>query len=240
MPIVSSGINIERIEVWVTNKTSRFEEASNRNIVAFMDLAENGTHIYNDVPEFQAPPGALPYPANSANNMYEELNTTYGLIRDVDQVTNALDPLYPEFQIGRDYEKIENARKLNEREYYFNKQLGYISLNTALNTDEVLAVAYEYTYGGQVFKVGEFSTDGISAPQTLILKLLKGTTLSPRLPTWDLMMKNIYSLGSGKLDRNDFEFNVLYQDDKTGNSINYLPEGKLADKILFRLWDWIT
>jgi cell surface protein SprA len=235
LPIVSSGVNIERIEVWVTNKSSRFEEASNRNIVAFMDLAENRNHIYNKVPGFQETPGAMLYPDNNANKMYEQLTTVYNAIRDVDQVTNAFEPLYPGFQIGRDFEKIENARKLNEREYDFNRQLGYISLNTALNTDEVLAVAYEYTLGGQVFKVGEFSTDGISAPQTLMLKLLKGTTLSPRLPTWDLMMKNIYSLGSGKLERKDFELNILYQDDKTGNSINYLPEGKLADKILLQV-----
>ena len=104
------------------------------------------------------------YPDNSANKMYDQLTTAYGMIRDVDQVTNAFDPLYPGFQIGRDFEKIENARKLNEREYDFNRQLGYISLNTALNTDEVLAVAYEYTLRGQVYKVGEFSTDGISCP----------------------------------------------------------------------------
>ena len=235
MPIVSSGVNIERIEVWVTNKSSRFEEASNRNIVAFMDLAENGNHIFNKVPAFQATPGVLIYPDNSANKMYEQLTTSYGMIRNVDQVTNAFDPLYPGFQIGRDFEKIENARKLNEREYDFNRQLGYISLNTSLNTDEVLAVAYEYTLGGQVFKIGEFSTDGISAPQSLILKLIKGTTLSPKLPTWNLMMKNVYSLGSGKLESKDFALNVLYQDDKTGNSINYLPEGKLADKILLQV-----
>ncbi|MCX6256147.1 MAG: cell surface protein SprA [Bacteroidia bacterium] len=235
LPVVSSGINIERIEVWVTNKSSRFEEASNRNIVAFMDLAENRNHIFNKIPAFQQTPGAMIYPDNNTNRLYEQLTTAYGSIRNVDQVTNAFEPLYPGFQIGRDFEKIENARKLNEREYNFNRQLGYISLNTALNTDEVLAVAYEYTLGGQVFKVGEFSTDGISAPQTLILKLLKGTTLSPKLPTWKLMMKNVYSLGSGKLDKKDFMLNVLYQDDKTGNSINYLPEGKLADKILLQV-----
>ena len=152
MPVVSSGINIERMEVWVTNKTSRFEEASNRNIVAFMDLAENANHIFNEVPEFQAPPGALIYPDNSANNMYEELTTAYGIIRDVDQVTNAFEPLYPDFQIGRDFEKIENARKLNEREYDFNKQLGYISLNTALNTDEVLAVPMNIQWEGHFIK----------------------------------------------------------------------------------------
>jgi cell surface protein SprA len=235
LPVVSSGINIQRIEVWVTNKSSRFEEASNRNIVAFMDLAENTKHIYNGVPAFQAAPGSFIYPDNSANKMYEQLTTSYGMIRDVDQVTNAFEPLYPGFQIGRDFEKIENARKLSDREYAVNEQLGYISVNSALNNDEVLAVAYEYTLGGQLFKVGEFSTDGIMAPQTLILKLLKGTTLSPRLPTWDLMMKNVYSLGSGKLEKKDFQMNVLYQDDKTGNSINYLPEGKLADKILLQV-----
>jgi cell surface protein SprA len=235
IPIVSSGINIERIEVWVTNKQSSFEDASNRNIVAFMDLAESSKHIFNKVPAFQATSGTLIYPANDANRMYEQLTTSYGMIRNVDQVTNAFAPLYPGFQIGRDFEKIENARKLDEREYDFNRQLGYISLNTALNTDEVLAVAYEYTLNGQVFKVGEFSTDGITAPQALILKLLKGTTLSPKLPTWNLMMKNIYSLGSGKLDKKDFVLNVLYQDDKTGNSVNYIPEGGLADKLLLQV-----
>jgi cell surface protein SprA len=235
LPVVSSGVNIERIEVWITNKSSRFEEASNRNIVAFMDLAESSNHIFNKVPAFQATPGAYIYPANSANKMYDELTTSYGMIRDVDQVTNGFEPLYPGFQIGRDFEKIENARKLNEREYTFNKQLGYISLNTALNTDEVLAVAYEYTLGGQLYKVGEFSTDGITAPQTLFLKLLKGTALIPKLPTWALMMKNIYSLGSGRLDSKDFELNVLYQDDKTGNSINYIPEGNLENQILLQV-----
>lgn len=235
LPVVSSGVNIERIEVWITNKANRFEEANNRNIVAFMDLAENNRHIFNDVPAFQAPPGVLMYPDNTANSMYEQLTTAYGQIRNVDQVTNAFEALYPGFQIGRDFEKIENARKLNDREFTLNRQLGYISLNTPLNTDEVLAVAFEYTLGGQVFKVGEFSTDGISAPQTLILKLLKGTTLSPRLPTWDLMMKNIYSLGSGRLVKNDFELNVLYQDDKTGNAVNYLPGTNLEEEILLQV-----
>lgn len=235
LPVIASGVNIERIEVWITNKTSRFEEGSNRNIVAFMDLAENNNHIFNKIPEFQIAAGAGLIPENQVNKLYDQLTTVYSRVRDVDQVTNVFDPLYPNFQIGRDFEKIENARKLNEREYYFNRQLGYISLNTALNTDEVLAVAYEFTLNGKLYKVGEFSTDGITAPQALILKLLKGTTLSPRLPTWKLMMKNIYSLGSGRLERRNFQLNILYQDDRTGNSINYLPEGKLSNQILLQV-----
>lgn len=235
LPAIGSGVNIEKIEVWVTNKTSSFEEGSNRNIVAFMDLAENSGHIYNKVPAFQSSAGTASYPDNDANKMYDALTGSYANLRDVDKVTNTFEPLYPSFQVGRDYEKIENARKLDERQYTLNKQLGYISLNTALNTDEVLAVAYEYTYNGKLYKVGEFSTDGIAAPQTLILKLLKGTTLSPKLPTWKLMMKNVYSLGSGKLDSKDFVLNVLYEDDETGNAINYLPKGKLANKILLQV-----
>jgi len=233
LPAVSSGLNITRIEVWITNKTSSYEET--RNIVAFSDLAENSSHIYNKVPEFQAPPGAQRFPDNAANQLYSQLQTGYSGMRDVDQVTNVFAALYPGFQIGRDFEKIENARKLNEREYTLNAQLGYISLNTALNTDEVLAVAYEYTLNGQVFKVGEFSTDGIAAPQALALKLIKGTTLSPKYPTWDLMMKNIYSLGSGRLESGDFQLNILYEDDKTGNAINYLPEGRIANTILLQV-----
>ena len=235
LPVVSSGVNIERIEVWITNKTMRFENANNRNIVAFMDLAENANHVYNNIPQFQATAGGGINPSNDANQMYNQLVSTYEAIRDVNEVTNAFAALYPDFQIGRDFEKIENARRLDEREFELNKQLGYISLNTALNTDEVLAVAYEYTLNGKLYKVGEFSTDGVNAPNALFLKLLKGTALTPRIPTWNLMMKNIYSLGTGRLEGKDFILNVLYQDDKTGNSINYLPEGQLANKILLQV-----
>jgi cell surface protein SprA len=233
LPLVSSGINIERIEVWITNNTSNFEET--RNIVAYMDLAESQAHIYNPVPEFQEIPGNGIFPSNNTNGLYNQLLTTYSGMRNVDQVTDTFDPLYPDFQIGRDYEKIENARRLTDREFTVNTQLGYISLNTALNNDEVLAIAYEYNMGGQIFKVGEFSTDGISAPDALVIKLLKGTTLSPRLPTWDLMMKNIYALGAYQIEPRDFTLNILYQDDETGNSINYIPEGNLSEKILLQV-----
>ncbi len=233
LPLITSGINIERIEVWVTNKTSNFEET--RNIVAFMDLAENQAHIYNPIPAFQVIPGNGVYPRNRTNGIYDQMLGAFQDVRDVDRVSDLFNPLYPDFQIGRDFEKIENARRLSDREFSYNKQLGYLSLNVALNNDEVLAVAYEYTFGGQIFKVGEFSTDGISAPDALVLKLLKGTTLSPRFPTWDLMMKNIYALGAYQIEPKDFTLDILYQDDETGNSINYIPEGNLNDEILLRV-----
>ena len=86
---------------------------------------------------------------------------------------------------GVDFAKLENARKLTPSEYTFHPQLGYISLNQRLANDEVLAVAYQYTIGGDVYQVGEFGTDGVDATnvggtgvpnsQALVLKLLKVT-----------------------------------------------------------------
>jgi cell surface protein SprA len=79
---------------------------------------------------------------------------------------------------------------MNDREYTVNKELGYISLNSPLRNDESLAVSYTYTYRGKTYKVGEISSDIVS-PGVLILKLIKGTTSSPKYPSWDLMMKYI-------------------------------------------------
>ncbi|UCG27624.1 MAG: cell surface protein SprA [Bacteroidales bacterium] len=232
LPIINSGINIERIEIWVTNKTSSFENS--RNIVAFMDIAESGSNIFNTIPQFGMT-GTGEYPYNDMNGLYREMITTYSQVRNINQVTSVLSPLTPGFIIGQDYEKVENARKLTEREYTINRKLGYISLNSALNADEVLAVAYEYTVDGKVYKVGEFSSDGVSAPEALIVKLLKGTNLTPKLPTWDLMMKNIYAIGAYQVDRRDFDLHVLYQDDQTGNAVNYLSEGQIREKILLQV-----
>ena len=232
LPIINSGVNIERVEVWVTNKTSNFE--SSRNILGLMDLAEGGENIYNTIPQF-AQTGTGTYPDNDLNGIYQEMISTYMQVRSIDQITTVLNPLAPGFIIGQDYEKVENARKLTEREYTIDRKLGYISLNAALNADEVLAVAYEFTVGGQIFKVGEFSSDGVSAPEVLIVKLLKGTNLSPKLPTWDLMMKNIYAIGAYQVDTRDFELNILYQDDQTGNAVNYLSEGAIKEKILLQV-----
>ena len=46
------------------------------------------------------------------------------------------------------------------------------------------------------------------------------------------MMKNVYAIGAYQVSAEDFTLDVLYQDDKTGNAINYIPEGELNKKIL--------
>ena len=234
LPVISSGINITKVEVWVTNKSNNFENS--RNIVAFVDLAEDQSNIYSDGLFPADPSQSGNHPRNELNSLYQEMTTTYAGIRNINQVTNTLGGLASQdFMVGQDYEEIENARQLTEREYTINSRLGYISLNSALNADEVLAVAFEYTYGGQTFRVGEFSAEGINAPEALIVKLLKGTNLTPRLPTWDLMMKNVYAIGAWQIERRNFVLNVMYQDDQTGNALNYIPEGRLREQTLLRV-----
>ncbi|WP_423129443.1 cell surface protein SprA [Gaoshiqia sp. Z1-71] len=238
LPVVLSSVTINKIEVWVTNKSGNYNEA--RNILALMDLGEHTSNIYNQVTDFRDP-GGQPYPENiypynQANGLYQEMTTTYSDIRVVSQISRTLSPLSSSnFIGGQDFEKIEQARKLNESEYTVNLNLGYISLNSALNADEVLAVAFNYTANGQTFQVGEFSSDGVEAPQTLVLKLLKGTNLSPRLPTWKLMMKNIYNLNAYELSSDGFILDVLYQNDSTGTYVNYLPGSNLQGHILLNV-----
>ncbi len=217
-----SRISIQKIEVWVTNTAGNYDDA--RDIIGFMDIGENNNNIYNT--NLWSQLSTDRNPSNGTNNLYNEMNTTYSAIRDINQATQTLKTLSGNgFVSGQDYEKIENARLLSSSEYTLNSQLGFISLNSSLNSDEVLAVAFEYDYNGQTYTVGEFTNSGNQASTSLYLKLLKSTNLSPSVkPTWDLMMKNIYSIGAYQVNREDFEFDIAYVDDSTGAYINYLPE----------------
>lgn len=224
LPVIRSGVTITKVEVWITNKQSNYEEA--RSIVAFSDLAEP-KDIYNS--QWTASSNVY---GNDANSLYNDLKGNTG-IRDVSQITSTMAGLG--LKGALDYEKIENARRLKSSEYTLNHKLGYISLRSALNNDEVLAIAYEYTYNGVAYRVGEFSTDGIPSSNTLIVKLIKGTNLSPNVPTWDLMMKNIYSLGAYQVNRDDFEMNIVFEDDSSGTKLRYIPEPGVRDKRLIQI-----
>ncbi len=227
----TSPINITRIEVWVTNRAGKYDEA--RNILALMDIGETGQNIYND--RWVAP--AYTAPDNEANNVYTTLTDSYAAVRDVNQISSTFNGT--NLVNGKDFEKIESARLLSASEYTLNSRLGFISLNMSLNADEVLAVAFEYDYGGETKKVGEFSGDGLESSATLFLKLIKSTNLTPSVkPTWDLMMKNIYAIGAYQVNREDFVFDVTYVDDSTGALINYFPdEHELKGKLFLNIMD---
>ncbi len=225
-PLIQSGVNITKMEVWVTNRTAQFDNA--RNIVAFLDLGEQQRNIYNKG-AFTGTPSVV-FPTNGSNNLYSMMTGALSGIRQIDQTSSILAGIG--LHQGEDFEKLENARKLSANEYTFNPKLGYLSLNTALNNDEILGVAYEYIFNGKTYTVGELSGDGIEAPKALIVKLLKGTNLTPKLPNWNLMMKNIYSIGSYQVNKENFYLDILYEDSKAGTTINYIPEGAIKNKPL--------
>lgn len=212
LPVITSNINITKIEVWVTNIGAAITE--NRNLVAFQDMGERNS--YN--PDIHPSTQQL-YPDNQANDLMYQLDTVQ--VRNINNVSNYL-ITQKGFDPGIDFEKIESARKLSASEFMFNSRLGFLSLNTSINPDQTLAVAYQYTVLGddKIYQVGEFSDQGIPTASCLMVKLLKSTAVNTRVPLWDLMMKNVYNLGAYNINREDFLFNILY----TGNS-SAVPTG---------------
>ena len=217
-PFLNTNVQITRIEVWATNRNNQTENV--RNIVAFQDLGESQKLD----PEVNLlSPGARP--DNDVNGLNPENIGGAGSqitdnIRDIATVQSGI--LVPGFTEGFDYVKLENARKLIQgSDYTLDTQLGYISLNQRLLNDETLAVAFQYTVGGQVFQVGEFANDGVDATevvesnnnqiinQTLVLKLLKSSITSVEENIWDLMMKNIYDTGAFQLSQQDFSYESI-------------------------------
>ncbi len=232
MPAITSGVTVTRVEVWVTNRTNVTQDA--RNLVAFMDLGEMNDYIYNKTKNFVAT-NPTPVPDNDSLGRY---NSLYRTVRDIVRNfnTNINGELTDKgYTSSVDFEKLQNARMLTEREFTYHPTLGYITLNSALNNDEVLGVAYEYKYRGKTYRVGELTRAGIAGDKGLVVKMLKGTSLVPKYPTWKLMMKNIYALSAFELSKTDFYLNIVYADDRSGNEINYIPEDATSKDILLRV-----
>lgn len=226
LPNVTTGITINRVEIWVTNKTGN--TTNSRDIVALTDLGEN-QKVSNPMWGVTG----QPVPSNSANSEYSTMVTSYAAARDINQTSSVLDAV-PGFVGGVDYEKLESARLLNSSEYTVNTALGYVSLKSSLQTDQVIAVAYEYTYGGVTYQVGEFASDIQDVSQALFVKSLKNTSNNPQQGNWDLMMKNVYYLASS-VEKEKFRLDVKYQSDTTGVYLSYIPEQQVKSLPIIRL-----
>lgn len=219
-PIITSRANITKVEIWVSNINNSV--VNTKNIIGFMDLGETSPYSSNVSPTFGA---TTPY--NNANDLYTNLTSVYDTAK-IRGFVDASQELQTQGYInGTDFEKYENARLLNPSEYTLNTQLGYVSLNSTLNSDNILAVAFQYTLDGQIYQVGEFSTDGVSGQNALLVKLLKGTSINTQIPTWDLMMKNVYALGAFNISATDFYLDVFYNNPATGVEIPFIPEGEV-------------
>jgi cell surface protein SprA len=235
LPVPNSQIQIKRIEVWVTNRNGQTTNA--RDVVGLADLGE--PILRKEKQQYQTNP-SNPFPDNNANSLYSKIKDNPNA-RIPSGVAGVL--AGANLRSAEDYERTF-ARKLTENEYFFNQQVGFLSLNIPLQADEVLAVAFQYAYNGKIYQVGEFS-EGVAldpkngVQQILYLKLLKATSQRTDLPIWDLMMKNVYSLDLfGAIQQQDFQLNILYEEPSAGLK-RYLPqventyyEGKSLLKIL--------
>ncbi|MCR5039234.1 MAG: cell surface protein SprA [Bacteroidales bacterium] len=238
LPTVSSGINITKIEVWITNTNTTTQNT--RNILALTDLAEGKDEwIYNK--EITPANGSNVCPRNAANDLVARMDTTQ--VRNISNVSNYMsnDPMRlgktGYMVAGRDFEKVENARRLNTSEFSVNSKLGFISLNVTLNSNQTLAVAYQYTIVGsdEVYQVGEFSDQGINAPNVLVTKLLRGTTVNTKMPIWNLMMKNIYNFRAYQVGSNDFMMYIFYNGGTNSTPVGYFSEGEKKYQPLLHL-----
>ena len=224
LPNLTTGITINRVEIWVTNKTGT--TTNTRNIVALTDLGET-SRLSN---QMWAASGSVP--ANQANTEYQALTSQYAAARDIDQAAATLEG--GGLVGGADFEKLESARLLNSSEYTVNTAMGYVSLKSGIQTDQVLAVAYEYTSGGVTYQVGEFASDITDTKQALFVKSLKNTSSNPQQGNWDLMMKNVYYLAS-QIEKDKFRLDVKYQSDTTGVYLSYIPEQQVKSTPIIRL-----
>ena len=224
LPNLTTGITINRVEIWVTNKTGT--TTNTRNIVALTDLGET-SRLSN---QMWAASGSVP--ANQANTEYQAMTSQYAAARDIDQAAATLEG--GGLVGGADFEKLESARLLNSSEYTVNTAMGYVSLKSGIQTDQVLAVAYEYTSGGVTYQVGEFASDITDTKQALFVKSLKNTSSNPQQGNWDLMMKNVYYLAS-QIEKDKFRLDVKYQSDTTGVFLSYIPEQQVKSSPIIRL-----
>ncbi|MEM1135441.1 MAG: cell surface protein SprA [Bacteroidota bacterium] len=219
LPAITSGVVVTRVELYVTNRNNNTQTL--RNIAAYMDLGEGRPFNTGLIPE----PNPVNAASNTANNLFESLIND-AEARIADNTSRVMESNFG-FSKGVDFELLRSARKLEEREYILNPQLGFVSLITPLRPDEILAVSFEYTYNGQVYRVGELTEDyqSLDDDAVIFMKMLSPSTIRTDLPVWDLMMKNIYSLQTNQLTRDNFQLRVIYRDDLTGIDNPSLHEG---------------
>ncbi len=221
IPTVVSPIKVTRVKVFVTNRKN--DTQTLRNIVGLIDLGEADPHNNNLVVQEGNPS------RNSSNNLYDLVTQ---LSRNPDEIGNLMINTLG-FENGSDFEVLRASRELQPSEYELNADLGYVSLKTPLRNDEVMAVAFEYTYNGRKYQVGELNEDyaDLEDEDIVYLKLLSPSTIRTDLPTWDLMMKNIYSLESTQVARENFQLRIIYRDDLTGIDNPNLHEGERTANI---------
>lgn len=106
-------------------------------------------------------------------------------------------------------------------DYELNRALGYLSLKRNLGSRQALAVSFRYrdAQTGETVGIGDISQAG---GDRLYLKLIRPQTVTTNHPLWDLMMKNVYSIGANNLTPDGLDIDISYTGENVSSSS--LPE----------------
>lgn len=235
LPEINSQFKVKDIEVWLTEDAQNSRETELRDIVALNDIGVSDPELFDMYQSDTTNPDRfLPgraesrdkagnlVPSNTSNTLLDQILANEQA-RDLNKVVRVLsDPNGLNLKQGRDFEKVR-ARRLNSNEYTYNADLGFISLRARPRPNQVLAVSYQYLLNGKdrdprtgaEYKIGEFSnevkSDSLSY-KVIFVKMLKSSGQSTNLPSYKLMMKNVYPTGGFNLNPDDFTLDIFYED----------------------------
>jgi len=257
LPNINNGFRITNIEVWVSDDRPNFQ-SDQTMICALADIAEPDPNFiqteanidFNNDGSVIAKTTDINgrrLPDNIVNDIYERV-VNDPMANTIDNTTRTLEGSGFNLVDGKDFGTFR-GRKLTSNEFYFNPELGFISLNVRLRPNQNLAVAYEYFYTNNcedIYKVGSTTDEG-SVPNSdangepraegvIFTKMLKPVDPDVNHQTWDLMMKNVYPLRANNLTATDFEFDIYYEDDLDGSLKKVLPIDGLRNLPLLNIF----
>lgn len=102
-------------------------------------------------------------------------------------------------------------------DYEVNRYLGYVSLKRNLGSRQALAISFKYLdpETGQTVSVGDISQGG---GDRIFLKLIRPQNATTTNKAWDLMMKNVYSIGASNLTPENLEVDIKYTEQNVPRS----------------------
>ena len=93
-------------------------------------------------------------------------------------------------------------------DYSVNEDLGFIRMQSSLQ-NEIIGAHYQLVdrvTGQLIIEIGQ----GVSSDNSnLILKMIKAQSSHPNHPSWDLMFKNVYSMGATNIDAQSLEVAII-------------------------------
>ncbi len=119
-------------------------------------------------------------------------------------------------EIAGTVEKQYFKRLEPKKDYDFDPYRGFFWLNQSVNSSAVLAIAYLTSDGTKRGTLYEEWGDSTST-NNIVLKLIKPKSMKPSDEynrTWPLMMRNVYSLGGTKIEKEGFD--VRLENNKNG------------------------